>query len=95
MIKAKSDKFFKNLLWDLKLSPSEIQILLDKNEENNPLTALLYVRILSSVAWYNILEQLNENQLRFALSDEVIGRIKSKSLKDRFRYARKMLFEKE
>ena len=83
----------KNLFWDLKLSQSEIQILLDRNEVNNPLTASLYVRILSSVAWYKILDQLSEKQLQSALSDEVIGRIKSKSLKDRFRYARKMLFE--
>ena len=83
----------KNLFWDLKLSQSEIQDLLEKNNTQNPLTASLYVRILSSVAWYNILEQLNEKQLRFALSDEVIRRIKSKSLQDRFRYARKMLFE--
>lgn len=83
----------KNLFWDMKLSQSEIQILLDQNDINNPLTASLYARILSSVAWYKILEQLSEKQLHSALSDEVIRRIKSKSLKDRFRYARNMLFE--
>jgi hypothetical protein len=83
----------KNLFWDMKLSQSEIQDLLEQNNIQNPLTASLYARILSSVAWYKILEQLNKKQLHSALSDEVIMRIKSKSLKDRFRYARKMLFE--
>jgi hypothetical protein len=83
----------KDLFWDMKLSQSEIQVLLDQNDLKNPLTASLYARILSSVAWYKILEQLSEKQLHSALSDEVIRRIKSKSLKDRFRYARNMLFD--
>lgn len=83
----------KNLFWDMKLSQSEIQVLLDKNNISDPLTASLFARILTSVAWYKILEQLNQKQLHSALSEEVIRRIKSRCLQDRFRYARNMLFE--
>ena len=85
----------KNLFWDMNLSQSEIQIILDQNNMGNPLTASLYARILSSVAWYKILEQLNQKQLHSALSDEVIQKIKSKCLQERFIYARNMLFENE
>ena len=85
----------KNLFWDMNLSQSEIQIILDQNNMGNPLTASLYARILSSVAWYKILEQLNQKQLYSALSDEVIQKIKSKCLQERFIYARNMLFENE
>ena len=85
----------KNLFWDMNISQSEIQVLLDYNDLNNPLTTSLYVRILSSFNWYEILEQLNEKQLHSALSDEVINKIKSKCLRERFRYARNILFENE
>ena len=91
--KKNNIKVMKNLFWDMKLSQSEIQILMDQNDLKNPLTASLYARILSSVSWYKILEQLSEKQLHSALSDEVIRRIKSKCLRDRFRYARNMLFD--
>jgi len=70
----------KNLFWDMNLSQSEIQIILDQNNMSNPLTASLYARILSSFNWYKILEQLNQKQLYSALSDEVIQKIKSKCL---------------
>ncbi len=85
----------KNLFWDMNISQSEIQILLDDNDLDNPLTTSLYARILSSFNWYKILEQLNEKQLHSALSDEVIKKIKSKCLQERFKYARSMLFENE
>jgi len=85
----------KNLFWDMNLSQSEIQIILDQNNMSNPLTASLYARILSSFNWYKILEQLNQKQLYSALSDKVIQKIKSKCLQERFRYARNMLFENE
>ena len=85
----------KSLFWDMNITQSEIQILLDDNDLNNPLTTSLYVRILSSFSWYKILEQLNEKQLQSALSDKVINKIKSKCLQERFKYARSMLFENE
>jgi hypothetical protein len=85
----------KNLFWDLNISQSEIQILLDDNDLNNPLITSLYARILSSFSWYKILKQLNKKQLQSALSDEVINKIKSKCLQERFKYARNILFEIE
>ena len=66
----------KNLFWDMNKSQSEIQLLLDDNDLNNPLTTSLYARILSSFSWYKILEQLNEKLLHSSLSDEVINKIK-------------------
>ncbi len=81
------------LFWEYQLSEQELQDRLDKNDPNDPLTISLYNRILLSTPnWYSILRMLSPEQLRTALSPQVINTIHSQALQERYRFASSRLF---
>jgi hypothetical protein len=52
----------------------------------------IYVKILQSVRWYTIKSILNEDELREVLSPEVIGALFPPAVREKYHYARKVLF---
>jgi hypothetical protein len=81
------------LFWEYRLSEQELQACLDNNDLNDPLTVSLYNRILLSTPnWYDILRMLSSEQLKSALSPQVLSTIQSKAIQERFRFAYSRLF---
>ncbi|MFH1039289.1 MAG: hypothetical protein V1789_11545 [PVC group bacterium] len=52
----------------------------------------LYRRLLMTYDWYTLLELIPPGRLREALSEPVLARLYPESLKDRYLYARSVLF---
>ncbi|MEF3693721.1 MAG: hypothetical protein V3576_00050 [Candidatus Cloacimonadota bacterium] len=82
-----------DLFWDYNHTEERLKTCLLKNDPKDPLTISLYNRILLSTPnWYDVIEMLSAEQLRIALSERVIKTIYSPSLRERFRFARTILF---
>jgi len=65
--------------------------MLVKNDLADNLTVSLYRRILMSCPWYDVLKMLKPQQLHNALSDKVLNTMFPKSLKERYKYAARIL----
>lgn len=78
--------------WDKEIVPEEIYtaILYQKAPEYLELPAI-YARLLESCDWYTLRKIFTEQDLLHILSDTVLNRIYPEDLKEKYRYARKIL----
>ena len=53
----------------------------------------LYARILTSMRWYQLIDLIPEHKLEEALSDQVINRIRFKDIRDKYYFAKRLLFQ--
>ncbi len=88
-------KIVKKLFWDRNVDIDYMLQLLEGKPEQIPGDKTdLYRRFLTSCDWYLLLKLFPINKLKDeVLNEKVISRLFPKELKDRYRYARKILSE--
>ena len=81
------------LYWDMDVEPEQLyRMLYGKIDGFGQIKRTdLYARLLATYDWYTLLKLVPVENLKHALSDQVINRIYPKELKDRFLYAREVL----
>ncbi len=89
------NEILKKLFWDRNIDIDYMLNLLEGKPEFTPGDkADLYRRFLTSCDWYTLLKIFSKTTLKNEVFDEkVIGRLFPKDLRDRYRYARKILSE--
>jgi len=94
---SNSDKkiTLRRLFWDYEVSEEEFQdILKGKISRAGHLDKeTLYVRILTSLDWYSILDLVGTQHLQELLSESVLSRIYSKDLRRKYAVAKRVLFQ--
>lgn len=87
------EKLLSKLFWDLNVDVEQLNKLISgKARKAGAFEAAdLYYRLLTSFDWYTLIKIVPPDRLLVMLNDAVISRIKSESLRERFRYARKFL----
>jgi len=85
----------KDLFWDYCFNEDELRALLngDIDKVGHLDRSALYVRILTSMGWYQIIELITLQKLGEALSEQVLDKIRFKDLREKYYFARKLLFE--
>ena len=88
-------RLIKRLFWDQQVDAEKIDKFLQGEFQNIdfPRKGNIYYRILSGYTWYIVRELVAQCRLEEALKEEVVNRLKSNQLKDRFRYVRENLFK--
>jgi len=89
-----NNQYLKPLSWDLNLSEEEMEELFSgKKKMIRGITSQnIYVKLLSSYNWYTILKIAGKEKLREILADDIITKLKSKTLQQKYFYARSVLF---
>jgi hypothetical protein len=87
------EKLIQRILWDINLSVAEVEDLLQYKKENIRGVTIdqIYVRFLCSFNWYTLLKSFSQEQLKIMLSDRLLNKLKSTSLKEKYKYARGFL----
>ena len=85
----------KDLFWDYHFNEDELQALLngDVDKVGHLDRNALYARILTSMNWYQIMDLIPGEKIKEALSDEVIERIRFKDLREKYYFAKRLLFK--
>jgi len=93
MTKSKRLELFRQIMWDSSLTPEEVMQVFDgdQSEVPNINKSALFRRLLESYPWYTLLELFPNHQLASLLTEEVISKLRSESLKRQYAYARKRL----
>ncbi len=81
----------RKLNWEYTYSVEDQEKLLASN--NLADKKHIYVKILQGVRWYSILSVLSEQELKEALSTEVVTAVFPQTLRDTYLYVKKALFE--
>jgi len=81
------------LFWDYQFREEDLQALLKgKIEKVGHLDRnQLYLRMLTSLGWYQIMSILPKRRLKEALSEQVIEKIRFKDLREKYYFAKRLL----
>ncbi|MFO7885437.1 MAG: hypothetical protein R6U68_11495 [Desulfobacteraceae bacterium] len=93
MTRIDKKEIIKKIYWDKNIEPEYILGLLDgKIKEDKKARVDLYRRILNSYGWDTIVKLFSYEDLKDHVLDEtVINRLYPKELRNKYRYARKIL----
>jgi hypothetical protein len=95
MDKHQRHKILKSVMWDYSISARDMEKLLDgKIDKAGHYTRdKLFVKMLTGLPWYTILQLLPVKNIKEMLTDEVIGELWPKSVQKQYEYVRKRLQE--
>ena len=83
----------KLLMWDTKISSGELVLLLkgERDQINGFTRKNLFAKILNGYNWHAVRKIIPENELKEALSDEVVNGLFPRTLREKYRYVRSLL----
>ncbi len=81
--------------WDKNIDENQLVELINGKINAIPLfdKKNLYSRLLSTFDWYTLLKLIPEKLLKDVLADDVLKRLYPKELKEKYTYARSVLFK--
>ena len=86
---------FRQIMWDYNISVEDIEALLSgkKEKAGHYNRETLFKKMLESWSWYTILQIFTPDEINSLLTDDVINRLRSTSLKKQYGFVKKRLRE--
>jgi len=83
----------KAIIWDYHVDPAELfEVIVGKRETAGPFnTERLFLRMLERLPWYELIDALGMKYIKDHLSEDVIKKIRFKTLRGRYETVRKVL----
>jgi len=93
MTKSERRTFFAQMMWDASITSQEVEEIFsgEKSQVGNYNKEALFKRILESYSWFTILQLFTPQQIKELLTDDIIRKIRSASLRRQYEFARKRL----
>jgi len=93
LTKSEKDKILKRLFWDIEISQTDLDEMLDKNLNiiDEIHAQQFFNRLLTSCDWYTLLKLLPPAKLIRVLNDSILETLFPESLKKKYIYARDLL----
>ncbi|MCD4718996.1 MAG: hypothetical protein K8S13_03940 [Desulfobacula sp.] len=92
---ADKKKMLLSAFWDKNIDGNQLVELVDGKINTLPFfdKKIIYSRLLSTFDWYTLLKLIPEKSLKDVLADDVLERLYPKELKEKYTYARSVLFK--
>ena len=93
MTSAERKKLLKQIMWDYRISPEEVDAVLKGKAEKagHYNREVIFIKLLESYSWFIILQLFSPLEIKKLLTDDVIKRLCFKSLQIKYGYVRKRL----
>jgi hypothetical protein len=90
-----SDDIYRQIMWDYPISKTDIEQLLSGEIEHagHYNRNSLFLKMLQSLPWFTLLETLGQDNIQELLSDELIAKLKSESMRKKYNYVKQRLRE--
>jgi len=84
---------FKQLGWDYKISPDDIESVLrgEKINVGHFTRETLFIRMLETYPWYTIIQVFTVDEIKSLLTSQVVTRLRSESLRKKYEFVRHRL----
>jgi hypothetical protein len=88
-------KILRQLMWDYTIDPSEADDVLTgrKEKAGHYNRQDIFLKLLESYSWFTILQLFSAYELKHLITDDIIARLRSKSLKAKYEFVQKRLQE--
>lgn len=89
----KRNTLLKQILWDYAISVEDIEAVLqgDKNQAGHYNQEMIFLKILESYPWYIILQLFSPIQIKNLLTNQVIKKLRSPSLRIKYEFVQQRL----
>jgi len=90
---SEKSKIFNQMAWDYKISPEDLEaVLLDKKGKAGHYSKMdIFKKLVESYPWFTILNILPVESVQELLSDELIQKLRSASLRSKYTYVKSRL----
>lgn len=90
---TKRNSILKQILWDYAISVEDIEAVLqgDKKQAGHYNQEMIFLKILESYPWYTILQLFSPIQIKYLLTDQVIKKLRSPSLRIKYEFVQQRL----
>lgn len=90
---AKRNTVLKQILWDYTISTEDIEAVLrgDLKQAGHYNQEMIFLKILESYSWYTILQLFSPIQIKYLLTNEVIKKLRSPSLRIKYEFVQQRL----
>lgn len=93
MNKKERHKIFRQIMWDYNISAVDVEAVLQGKRDTighyNKQT--IFIKLLESYSWFTMVQLFSPDELRELLSDDVIKRLRFKSLRNKYEFVQKRL----
>jgi hypothetical protein len=92
---SERNKMFRQIVWDYNISPEEIAAVIrgEKKKAGHYTREMLFQKIIESYPWFTIIQIFTPNEVLSLLTDEVIKKLRSESLRKKYEFVRKRLHQ--
>lgn len=86
-------KILKQISWDYNISPEEIDAVLkgEKKLAGHYTREKLFLKLIESYPWFTIINLFNLNEIKILLTSELISKLRSPALREKYGFVRKRL----
>jgi uncharacterized protein YfkK (UPF0435 family) len=86
-------KIFRQIMWDYNISPIDVEAVLQGKRDtighyDKP---AIFIKLLESFSWFTIVQLFSPGELRQLLSDDVVKKLRFKSLRTKYEFVQKRL----
>ena len=93
MTQEEKNRIFKQLGWDYKISPDDIESVLkgEKASAGHFNRETLFIRMLETYPWFTIVQVFTADEIKSLLTRKVVTRLRSESLRKKYEFVRDRL----
>jgi len=90
---AKRHMVLKQILWDYDIPVEDIEAVLlgDLKQAGHYNQEMIFLKLLETYPWFTILELLSPNHIKLLLTNQVIKKLRSPSLRLKYEFVQKRL----
>jgi len=91
----KRHKLFRQIMWDYNISPVDVDSVLSgkKTAAGHYSRQAIFVKLLESFSWFTIVQLFSPAELRQLLTDDVVKKLRFKSLRTKYEFVQKRLHQ--
>jgi hypothetical protein len=84
---------FRQIMWDYNISAAEVEEVLygKRDMAGHYNRQAIFIKLLESYSWFTIVQLFSPSELRENLSDEVVKKLRFKSLRTKYEFVQKRL----
>ncbi len=95
MKQADRNTLLKQILWDYTIPVNEIEMVLrgEKERTGHYNQELIFLKIIESYSWFTVLQLFTPNEISNLLTNQVISKLRSPSLRKKYEFVQKRLHQ--
>ena len=90
---AERNTILNQILWDYNISAKDIDAVLhgELKQAGHYNQDMIFLKILESYSWFTILQLFSPTQIKYLLTNQVISKLRSPSLRRKYEFVQKRL----